>query len=174
MLKLSHCLASLTLLTIPVIATAASADTYCYMVTASGRKVDLSAMCSKSTQPKPGMLTSNRSQITRSETSNRVFGSTMVQEGRGGKVSNGTAKDYYYQVWANASGSGYRLVVWEEKDFPNGSPMTIARTFKSSGEALDYFDCTYTDKSIAACPNNQSTQNHNFAPRQRSTNTISQ
>lgn len=155
MLKLAHRLASIALVPIPCIATSVSAEPSCYMMTSSGQKINLGSMCSNQGSTGPSRRLSPRysSQTTERVSQNRAYGNTLVQEGRGGRVFNGTAEDYHYQIWATANSSGYHLVVWREQDFPSGSPIEVSG-FQSVGAALDYFDCRYTDKSIPACPRN--------------------
>jgi hypothetical protein len=158
MLKLSHCLAFLALVTLPIFTPPASADSYCYMVKSSGQKIDLGFMCSRQTASNPSPLKTSSPRYNSSNTatsSRETYGSTKVHEGRGGKVSRGTAEDYHYQVWAKANGSGYRLVVWREQDFPNGSPLSTPREFKAVGDALNHFDCNYTNKPTPSCPGNR-------------------
>lgn len=174
MLKLACCLASIALITVPCLATSVSAESSCYMVTSSGQKVNLGSMCSNrdATVPTRNSAPGYRPQTTERVSRTTVYGSTLVQEGRGGRVFNGTAEDYHYQIWATSNNSGYRLVVWREQDFPDGPPVASSLVFKSVGAALDYFDCTYTDKSIPACPRNSRQSYYDAIPRQTITNTI--
>lgn len=174
MLKLVRCLTSIALITVPCLATSVSAESSCYMVTSSGQKINLGSMCSNRGAPAPtrNSAPGYRPQTTERVSRTTVYGSTLVQEGRGGRVFNGTAEDYHYQIWATSNSSGYRLVVWREQDFPDGSPLAFL-AFKSVGDALDYFDCTHTDKSIPACPRNRTQNYYDAAPRQTITNTIS-
>jgi hypothetical protein len=154
MLKLPHYLAVLALLTIPTIAPAAVADS-CYMVTSSGQRINLGSVCSKQAPGSPASSPASRFNTRPSESVSqaRSYGTTMVHQGRGGRVANGTAEDFHYQVWAVSRSSNYNLVVWREEEFPSGSPMEFT-AFRSVGEALNYFDCRYTDKSIPTCPRN--------------------
>jgi hypothetical protein len=173
MLKLACRLASIALITVPCLATSVSAESSCYMVTSSGQKINLGSMCSNrgAASPARNASPSYRPQATESVSQTTAYGSTLVQEGRGGRVFNGTAEDYHYQIWATSNSSGYRLVVWREQDFPDGSPLAFL-AFKSVGDALDFFDCTYTDKSIPACPRNRVQNYYQAIPRQTITNTI--
>lgn len=155
MLKFFHCLASIALATIPCLATSVSAEPSCYMMTSSGQKISLGSMCSNQTSVIPSRTSLPRygSQSIETISQRSSYGSTVVQEGRGGRVFKGAAKDYHYQIWARSNTSGYRLVVWREQDFPGGVILASAE-FNSVGAALDYSDCNYTDKSIPACPRN--------------------
>lgn len=175
MLKLARCLASIALVTAPCLATSVSAEPSCYMMTSSGQKINLGSMCSKQAPVNPSRVSSPKysPQVIQTVSQTNPYGSTVVHQGRGGRVFNGTAEDYYYQIWAMSTRSGYRLVVWREQDFPDGSPVSYSMAFKSVGDALNYFDCNYTDKSIPACPRNGVTQNYyNAAPRRTITNVI--
>lgn len=155
MLKIAHGLASIVFVAIPCCATSVSAESSCYMITSAGQRISLRAICSKQAPAGSAKISSPRYdfQTPVRVLQARTYGSAVVQEGTGGRVFNGTAEDYHYQVWAKSNSSAYRLVVWREQDFPNGSPIATS-AFKSVREALDYFDCRYTDKSIPACPRN--------------------
>lgn len=175
MLKPAHWIAAIALVTIPCMAISVSAEPSCYMMTSSGQKINLGSMCSKQAPVSPLRTSSprHRTQTIEPVSQASSYGSTVVHQGRGGRVFNGTAEDYYYQIWAMSTRSGYRLVVWREQDFPDGSPISYSVAFKSVGDALNYFDCNYTDKSIPACPRNRATQSYyNAAPRKTITNTI--
>ncbi len=153
--KLVRCLASIVLVAVPsFIATSVSAEPACYMFTSSGRKIELGSMCSEQAPGNAPRTPSSRYSPVTHVSQTSAYGSTVVQQGRGGRVFNGIAEDYYYQIWAKSNSSGYRLIVWREQDFPNRRPILAFSEFKSIGAALDYFDCTYTDKSIPACPRN--------------------
>jgi hypothetical protein len=76
-------------------------------------------------------------------------GDYLVNEGRGGYTNSaGQAQDFYYEVWS--ANNRYILKVWPIQNYPKGSYTT--HSFRSSGEALDYFDCNYARKSLPACP----------------------
>ncbi|MGM3305533.1 hypothetical protein ACSQ6I_05990 [Anabaena sp. WFMT] len=68
----------------------------------------------------------------------------LRSEGRGG--------DYLYELWSTDDGSNYYLKIWNDKEDPKKDPSSQTGSFESSGEALNYFDCYYANKSLPECP----------------------
>ncbi len=71
----------------------------------------------------------------------------MSNSGSGGYYDKNTSRAYRYEyeVWSNDNNTVYTLKVWDSQNYPNGSPYSF-HSFRSAGEALDYFDCTYARK----------------------------
>jgi hypothetical protein len=65
---------------------------------------------------------------------------------------NGRGGDYIYELWSTDDGSSYYLKIWSDKEDPQKNPFTKTRSFKSSREALNHFDCNYAHKSLPECP----------------------
>ncbi|HLO86382.1 MAG TPA: hypothetical protein VK203_15485 [Nostocaceae cyanobacterium] len=76
--------------------------------------------------------------------SNSALADYLSSEGSGGR--------YYYQLWSSDDSSYYYLKIWLLEQDPKSRPYTQTRSFRSSSEALDYFDCNYADKSLPNCP----------------------
>jgi hypothetical protein len=79
--------------------------------------------------------------------SNTALADYLRGEGRGG--------DYIYELWSTDDGSSYYLKIWSDKANPKKDPSSKTRSFKSSREALIYFDCNYAGKSLPECPKNR-------------------
>lgn len=55
-------------------------------------------------------------------------------------------RKYQYEVW-QLDNNLYQLKVWAGEDYPKGPQVVLRRDyFSSSGEALKYFDCNYTER----------------------------
>ncbi|MBF2027701.1 MAG: hypothetical protein IGS48_13200 [Oscillatoriales cyanobacterium C42_A2020_001] len=132
-----------------------SADSSCYMVTSSGRKISLAGMCSNRTTPTGPANSSRSNSGTGLKQLPSQSNGYLVKEGAGGRKNGSVAEDFHYQVWSNQMNTSYTLKVWEAEDYPNGSPQTVPLSFRSVGEAEEYFDCTYTSKRLRSCPNNR-------------------
>jgi hypothetical protein len=74
-----------------------------------------------------------------------AFADYQVSNGSDGHYKEGRLLSYEYEVWLNETNKQYTLKVWQSKNYPNGSPEEISR-FKSAREALDHFDCYYSEK----------------------------
>lgn len=67
-------------------------------------------------------------------------------------ISNGGGGDYKYQLWRSTDNTQYYIKIWNRKSDPNSAPLHITRSYPSSREALDDFDCNYANKSLPSCP----------------------
>ncbi|KOP25774.1 hypothetical protein AMR41_13770 [Hapalosiphon sp. MRB220] len=67
-------------------------------------------------------------------------------------VSNGSGGDYSYELWQNTDNTQYYLKIWKRESYGKQEADRITRSFESSQEALEHFDCEYADKSLPACP----------------------
>ncbi|MBA3920565.1 MAG: hypothetical protein H0X31_02180 [Nostocaceae cyanobacterium] len=67
-------------------------------------------------------------------------------------VSSGTGGDYKYQLWRSTDNTQYYIKVWQSDSDLHDYPRSTTRSFESSREALDYFDCVYAHKHIPSCP----------------------
>jgi hypothetical protein len=76
--------------------------------------------------------------------SNTALADYLRSEGRGG--------DYVYELWSNDDGSSYYLKIWSDQANSKKDPSSKTRSFKSSRDALIYFDCNYAGKSLPECP----------------------
>ncbi|KAM3090328.1 hypothetical protein ACKFKG_29880 [Phormidesmis sp. 146-35] len=72
----------------------------------------------------------------------------LANNGSGGYYDRQTGRShsYEFELWANDNNSKYTLKVWRSPDYPNKSPIKV-EYFRSAGEALNFFDKNYTDKS---------------------------
>ncbi|WP_242039699.1 hypothetical protein [Anabaena sphaerica] len=66
--------------------------------------------------------------------------------------SEGYGGEYRYELWSSDDGQKYYLKIWDKDEDPQKDSYKTTRNFKSSREALIYFDCNYTDKSLPECP----------------------
>jgi hypothetical protein len=66
--------------------------------------------------------------------------------------SDGRGGDYIYQLWSTDDGNNYYLKIWDKDENPQKDSYVRRGGFKSSGEALNYFDCNYAGKSLPECP----------------------
>lgn len=107
----------------------------CFMKNSSGRVINLSQLCSsKPVTPlklQPN-LTPNIS--SRQSARNNEY---LVGDGKGGS--------YYYQLWLNSSTSKYKLKIWLSDSYPQGEGREIPFSFPSSRDALNYFDCNFSE-----------------------------
>ncbi|WP_190344343.1 hypothetical protein, partial [Leptolyngbya sp. FACHB-36] len=103
----------------------------CYMRTSSGRVVSLGQLCS-GRQSAPAPRLSRPSAPSRSKATTNDY---MVSEGKGG--------GNFYQVWSTSDNKKYTLKVWLRQEFAEGSPSIVPQSFRSSGDAVKYFDCHY-------------------------------
>lgn len=80
----------------------------------------------------------------------------LANKGKGGYYDQqtGNAYDYNYEIWQDQKGTRFTLKVWESKNYPDGS-VYRTHSFGTARKALDHFDCVYSKKRIAACPNNR-------------------
>lgn len=67
------------------------------------------------------------------------------------RVSNGSGGRYSYELWQNTD-SKYYLKVWNRDSSTQEPPALVSRSFQSSREALDHFDCVYAEKLLPVCP----------------------
>ncbi|MEC4881418.1 MAG: hypothetical protein SAL70_08725 [Scytonema sp. PMC 1070.18] len=68
------------------------------------------------------------------------------------RVMNGSGGDYSYEVWQTTDNTAYYLKIWKRDSYgKQNEPLRIIHTFKSTGEALDHFDCYYAGKSLPSC-----------------------
>jgi len=81
-----------------------------------------------------------------------VLAAYLVGQGDG---VNQSGLRHRYEIWAQDNNAGYVLRVWRIESYPNGSSQSHGY-FRSMGEALDYFDCYYTNKRLPSCPWNYS------------------
>lgn len=132
----------------------ASADSSCYMVTSSGRKISLAGMCSNGAAPTQSASPSRAVPSSTVKRSPSQPSDYLVKEGAGGRKNGSIAEDFHYQVWSNPMNTSYTLKVWRAEDYPNRSPF-VQQSFRSVGEAEDYFDCRYTNKRLPACSDNR-------------------
>lgn len=142
-------------LTVCISAFPATANPPCYMLTSSGQKISLAGMCSSNPtstrrSPSSNYAYPTQQQINQSQSDSRT-GDYLVKEGSGGRVGNGIAQDFHYQVWSNRMNTSYTLKVWDINDYPQGSPDSRSG-FRSAGEAETHFDCSYVRKRLPACP----------------------
>lgn len=116
----------------------------CFMKNSSGRVINLSQLCSSQSVTIP----STSSARSKQEVSSKDY---LVSQGRGGyEDKNGVAYEFYYELWSRLDNTRYTLKVWKFDDYPNRStPWT--RSFQSSSEALNHFDCFYSRKSLPTC-----------------------
>lgn len=71
---------------------------------------------------------------------------TRISNGGGGHYDKrGNLFSYEYEVWSNNANTDYTLKVWKSKNYPNES-ADYSAGFKSAREALDHFDCYYSEK----------------------------
>lgn len=61
---------------------------------------------------------------------------------------NGSGGEYSYEIW-QADDNSYYLKIWKRESYGEGDPLDVFKSFKFTGEALDYFDCHYGEKSSA-------------------------
>jgi hypothetical protein len=126
--------------------------------------IDLTALCiSKAPQTsnisKPNSPTNLTQPNLQATDRSQTAGSSKIGEGQGGYVSNGVTRDYAYELWMNQD-SSYTLKVWQ-LDGGVKKGQINSRTFPSSREALNYFDCQYNGK------NNSATCVKRFVKRER-------
>lgn len=69
--------------------------------------------------------------------------------------SEGYGGDYRYELWSSDDGRDYYLKIWKKDDDPQKDSYLRSVNFRSSREALIYFDCNYTEKSLPQCPKNR-------------------
>lgn len=135
---------------ITAVATAQETNYLCFMQRASGQMIDLTALCVDEALP---ALSANRASSPASQTqptsifrdTTQAAGLTKVGDGKGGYVNRGIAHDFAYELWTNQDNTSYNLKVWELKGGKR-TGQVANRTFESSREALNYFDCTYGGK----------------------------
>ncbi|MDZ7962031.1 MAG: hypothetical protein RMY34_29880 [Aulosira sp. DedQUE10] len=65
--------------------------------------------------------------------------------------SEGTGGDYRYELWSSDDNNVYYLKIWLREASPESSPYTTTTQFRSSREALIYFDCNYVGKKLPEC-----------------------
>ncbi len=131
------------------------------MITSSGQRVNLTHLCSRQTSSKsqptsvsrPTGSRSTETDLTSAKSQSKPNGDYLAHEGRGGYEDKrtGVSQDYYYEVWAKSGNNRYDLKVWEFDNYPKGSPFRTV-SFNSVGEAINYFDCNYSRKSLSSCP----------------------
>ncbi len=132
------------------LATAQESNHLCFIRRASGQVVDLTPLCLRNPGfiPNVGRSTpaTNPSPLSPRETSSSGEANlTKVGDGKGGYVERGVAFDYAYELWTNAKNSQYILKVWQLKGSQRMQQLE-SRSFNSSRQALDYFDCRYSKK----------------------------
>jgi hypothetical protein len=66
--------------------------------------------------------------------------------------SEGYGGEYRYELWSSDDGQKYYLKIWDKDEDPQKERPDITRSFKSSSDALNYFDCYYAGKSLPQCP----------------------
>ncbi|TAF10223.1 MAG: hypothetical protein EAZ77_03415 [Nostocales cyanobacterium] len=66
--------------------------------------------------------------------------------------SEGYGGEYRYELWSTDDGSNYYLKIWPKDADPQKDSYKTTRNFKSSRDALIYFDCNYAGKSLPECP----------------------
>lgn len=67
-------------------------------------------------------------------------------------TSSGDGGEYRYELWSSDDGSYYYLKVWPRTADMNSRPYATTQSFRSSAEALNYFDCNYAKKKLPSCP----------------------
>ncbi|WP_413174014.1 hypothetical protein [Anabaena azotica] len=66
--------------------------------------------------------------------------------------SEGYGGDYRYELWSSDDGQKYYLKIWNKDKDPQKDNYLTKGSFKSSSDALNYFDCYYALKSLPQCP----------------------
>ncbi|WP_016950353.1 hypothetical protein [Anabaena sp. PCC 7108] len=66
--------------------------------------------------------------------------------------SEGFGGEYRYELWSSDDSSDYYLKIWDKDEDTQKNKYYKTRSFKSSREALIYFDCNYARNSSPECP----------------------
>ncbi|MBK1988554.1 hypothetical protein A0J48_013570 [Sphaerospermopsis aphanizomenoides BCCUSP55] len=69
--------------------------------------------------------------------------------------SDGFGGEYRYELWSSDDGQKYYLKIWDKDEDPQKDSYVTRGSFKSSSDALNYFDCYYALKSLPQCPKNR-------------------
>ncbi|MFM2061971.1 MAG: hypothetical protein RLZZ507_1641 [Cyanobacteriota bacterium] len=82
--------------------------------------------------------------ITLMTANNAALADYLRSEGYGG--------EYRYELWSSDDGTDYYLKIWNKDADPQKDSYLRSVNFRSSREALIYFDCNYAEKSLPQCP----------------------
>ncbi len=142
---------AIALTTSATLATAQESNHLCFMRRASGQVIDLTPLCVGDTTvipnvSRPTPATNLSSPVPRGISSSGETNLTKVGEGKGGYVERGAAFDYAYELWTNAQNSQYILKVWELQGSKRMQQVEN-RSFNSSRQALNHFDCRYSKRT---------------------------
>jgi hypothetical protein len=69
--------------------------------------------------------------------------------------SDGYGGEYRYELWSSDDGQKYYLKIWDKDADTQKDSYRKTGNFESSRDALIYFDCNYTEKSLPQCPKNR-------------------